>query len=147
MQQPYSASRLPNGNTLVACLNPGKVIELNRAGRVVREHKTDIKIPTDLLHFYRLVFVGKGSVACDNEQPGDLGQVSDDVFGDAIAEILLGPVAAKIGERQHDDEGASRWRRRRPRAHRQAPLEIRTQARETERRSATSLGLRSFCMS
>jgi len=32
--------RLPNGNTLVASANTQKIVELNRAGRVVWEHKT-----------------------------------------------------------------------------------------------------------
>src|SRR6266404_4549930 len=65
------------------------------------QDKSNAKLLTDLLHFYGLVFVGKGGVARDNEQAGDLGQVSDDVLRDAIAKILLLRVAAHVVKRQN----------------------------------------------
>jgi hypothetical protein len=34
------AVRLPNGNTLVACMNTQKVVEVNRAGKIVWEKPT-----------------------------------------------------------------------------------------------------------
>ena len=37
------------------------------------QDKSNAKFPTHLLYFHRLIFVGKGSVARDNEQAGDLG--------------------------------------------------------------------------
>jgi hypothetical protein len=43
--QPVSAKRLPNGNTLVSSLNPPKVIELDRAGKVVWEAKEPFRQP------------------------------------------------------------------------------------------------------
>jgi Tfp pilus assembly protein FimT len=39
VQQPTSAMRLPSGNTLVASQQLQKVVEINRAGRVVAEIK------------------------------------------------------------------------------------------------------------
>jgi hypothetical protein len=40
VQQPVSAVRLPNGNTLVASQTwPPKVFELDRAGKTVWEHQ------------------------------------------------------------------------------------------------------------
>src|SRR5271169_6000291 len=39
------------------------------------------KVLCDPAHVDRLSFVGKGSVACDDEQAGDPGQVGDQVFG------------------------------------------------------------------
>ena len=36
---PFSAQRLPNGNTVVACHEPARVVELDRAGKVVWEKK------------------------------------------------------------------------------------------------------------
>jgi HEAT repeat protein len=45
IQQPVSAKRLPNGNTLVTSLNPPKVVELDRAGKVVWEAKEQFRQP------------------------------------------------------------------------------------------------------
>src|SRR5207248_10552130 len=44
------------------------------------QDKSNTKLPADLLYLHRFIFVGKGSVTRDNEKPGDLGQVSDDVL-------------------------------------------------------------------
>jgi hypothetical protein len=39
VQLPTSAIRLPNGNTLVASQQTQKVVEINKAGKVVHEYK------------------------------------------------------------------------------------------------------------
>src|SRR5262249_57339499 len=41
----------------------------------------------------------------DDQELGEPRQLSDDVLGDAITEILLLRVAAEIGERQHRNGG------------------------------------------
>jgi outer membrane protein assembly factor BamB len=46
LTQPSSATRLPNGNTLVACTQgTQQVVEVDRAGNVVWEHKTTNQRP------------------------------------------------------------------------------------------------------
>src|SRR5947199_39280 len=70
------------------------------------QDKGNAKLLADLLHFYRLAFVGKGSVARDHEQSGDLGQVSDDVLRNPIAEVLLLGVAAHVVKRQNGNRGS-----------------------------------------
>jgi hypothetical protein len=41
VQWPLGALRLPNGNTLVTCQNPGRVIELDRKGDPIWTHACD----------------------------------------------------------------------------------------------------------
>ena len=64
----------------------------------------------DFAHIRRLPLVGEGRIARDDEKPGELGQVGDDVLADAVAEVLLLGVAAHVLERQHGDRGLVRRR-------------------------------------
>src|SRR2546430_2920807 len=51
--------------------------------------KSHAKFLANLLHLYRFTFVGECSVTRDHEQPGNVGQICDNVLGDPIAEVLL----------------------------------------------------------
>ena len=42
--RPIAAVRLANGNTLVAFMNETRVVELDREGKEVWEHKTDTRV-------------------------------------------------------------------------------------------------------
>ena len=53
----------------------------------------------------RLALVGEGGVAGDDEQARNLGQIGDDVLGDAVGEILLLGIARHVVEGQHCDRG------------------------------------------
>ena len=67
------------------------------------EQIADAKIGGDPLEVLRLALVGEAGVAADHKQAGDLGQIGDDVLGDAFGEIIVLWVAAQIVERQHRD--------------------------------------------
>ena len=45
----------------------------------------------------------EGGVARDDEGAAEARKVSGEILGYAVGEIVLGWVAGKIGERQHDD--------------------------------------------
>ena len=91
------------------------------------EHEAHAKIAPDLLHLDRPALVGKRRVARDHEQARDLREIGDQVFGDAVAEIVLLDIAAHVHERQHGDRRLLRqWRRlwlrqHRPRARQRDP--------------------------
>ena len=53
----------------------------------------------------RPALVREDGVARDHEQPGELGEARDEVFGDPVAEVLLPRVAAHVFEGQHGDGG------------------------------------------
>src|SRR5262249_16013583 len=55
-----------------------------------------------------LALEGEGGVARQHVERGDLGQVGDDVLGDAVAEVFLLRIAAHVGERE-DGDGWPRW--------------------------------------
>src|SRR5215207_8268393 len=72
-------------------------------------------LPTHVLHFHRLAFVGEGRITSDDKEAGDSGEVGGEHFGDAVAEVVLLWVFAHVVERQHDDgglvrQGQRRWR-------------------------------------
>ena len=56
----------------------------------------------------RAPLVGEARIARDHRQTGDLRQIGDDVFADAVGEILLFRVARHVGERQDGDRRPSR---------------------------------------
>ena len=61
---------------------------------------------------------GEGGVARGHEQPGDLGEIGDQIVGDAVAEKILIRIVGLVGEGQHRDRLAlgRPWRRRRTRS-------------------------------
>ena len=69
------------------------------------QHVAHTHLPTRILHLHRLALVGKRGVASDDKEAGDLGEVSGNVLGDAVAEILLLGIVAHVDEGQHDDGG------------------------------------------
>jgi hypothetical protein len=69
------------------------------------EHVAHAELAAHLLDVDALLLVRERRVARDHEQARDLGNVGDDVFGDAVGEVLLLGVAAHVGERQHRERG------------------------------------------
>jgi hypothetical protein len=72
------------------------------------QHEAHAELAADLLHLHRPALVGEGGIARDHEQRLDLGEIGDQVLGDAVAEILLLGVAAHVGEGQDGDRGLGR---------------------------------------
>src|SRR6516162_4743516 len=69
-----------------------------RPANAAFKSEPDSEIPTHLGNIYSLVLVDECRVARDHKQAGDLGQVSNDVIADTVAEIFLLQVAAHVGE-------------------------------------------------
>src|SRR5271166_5486393 len=67
------------------------------------QHIAHAELTADLLRIYRLVSIGKGSIARDHEHVGEPRQIGREVVGDPIGKILLTPVLAEIREGQHND--------------------------------------------
>jgi hypothetical protein len=63
----------------------------------------DVQPTAQLAHLDRPALVGEGRVAGEDEQPGDLREIGDQVLGDTVAEIFLLGIAAHVDERQHRD--------------------------------------------
>ena len=70
----------------------------------------------------------------DDRQVGETPKRRDDVFGRSFAEVLLGRIAAQIGEGQHGDRGMAALRRRRA-----SPVEIRGKDAEAKQRHDAQL--------
>ncbi|MCY1231781.1 hypothetical protein D9M72_442410 [compost metagenome] len=66
------------------------------------------KFLAHLADIRRLALVGKGGIAGDDEEAGNLREIGDDVLGDAVGEITLLRIAGHVVERQHGDRGPSR---------------------------------------
>src|SRR5438105_350243 len=100
----------PLGPNMAAVLAPNELPSYphtrSRLSHASFQDKSNAKLPTHLLHFHRLVFIGEGSVARDNKQSGNVGQISDDVLRNAITEILLLSVAAHVVKRQNGNRGS-----------------------------------------
>jgi hypothetical protein len=91
------------------------------------EDVADLQLAGELVDLHGLSLEIEGRVAGNDEDRRDLGEIGDDVLGDAIAEILLLRITAHIGERQDEDRrlrprriGA---RRRRPRLSRGSAID------------------------
>ena len=46
-------------------------------------------LPPHVLHLHRLAFVGESGVAGDDKETGDLGEITGEDFGEAVAEVVL----------------------------------------------------------
>src|SRR5262245_15789248 len=79
------------------------------------QYEPHTELAADLLHLGGLALVDEGRVPGDDKQAGDFRKISDQVLGDAVAEILLFSIAAHVGERQYGDRRLVRhsWRQRR----------------------------------
>ena len=82
------------------------------AAHAAFEHVAHAELARDLLHVDRAVLVDECRVARDDEQPADAGQAGDQVFRNAVGEILLIRIVAHVGERQHRDRGTVGQRQR-----------------------------------
>ena len=70
------------------------------------KHVTHAEVLGDLPNVGRAVLVGQDRVPRDDKDTGNLREVGDQVFGDAIGEILLRRIGAEIVEGQYRD---GRW--------------------------------------
>src|SRR5262249_61200878 len=69
------------------------------------QHIPDPKLATDLLNVDGAAFVGERAVASDDEQRLEARQGCDDVFHNAVREVLLFGIAAHVLEGEHSDGG------------------------------------------
>ncbi len=115
------------GKIAVVALGPdmaagGDVVELCGDAHAVAalahaalDHVADAEFLGDLLQVHGLALVDERRIACDHEEPAQLGQCGDDVLADAVGEIVLLRIAGHVGEGQHGDGGPIRQRQRRAR--------------------------------
>src|SRR5262245_18455095 len=64
---------------------------------------TDSEFPRHLSYIDTLASILKGRIACDHEQRPEARQLGNNVFCDAVAEILLFRIPTHVGEWQHGD--------------------------------------------
>jgi hypothetical protein len=62
------------------------------------EHRSHAKVAADGTNVDRAPLIGEARVARDHCKASDLRQVGDDVFTDAVGEILLLWIARHVGE-------------------------------------------------
>src|SRR5438132_13724188 len=63
----------------------------------------DLQLTDDLANIHCFSFEGECGVPRYHMERGDLAEIRDDIFADAIAEIFLLRIATHIRERQHAD--------------------------------------------
>ena len=59
---------------------------------------SDIQLAGSLNDFNGFAFEGEGGIPSDYENGRNLGEVGDNVLGDAVTEVLLFWIAAHVGE-------------------------------------------------
>ena len=64
------------------------------------QHVAHAKVLGDLLHLHGFALVGPTGVARNDQDPGELGKIGDDVVGHAIGEVTVLRTAAEAIERQ-----------------------------------------------
>ena len=69
---------------------------LGRGLQAAFKHVADAKVAPDLADIDRLVLVGRGRVAGDDEEVSKAGQIGDDVLRDPARKALFSWVAAEI---------------------------------------------------
>jgi hypothetical protein len=67
------------------------------------EHIAHAQLAADLLGIDRFVPVRERGIARDHEHIRESRQISREIFGDPVREILLLPVVAEVRKRQDDD--------------------------------------------
>jgi hypothetical protein len=72
------------------------------------QHRRHAELLADLANVYGLALEGKAGATGRNVQPGHLCQNVDDLFGHAIAEVLVLRVGAHVGEWQDRDRFRAR---------------------------------------
>src|SRR5690242_18129332 len=76
------------------------------------QHIAYAELLPKLLHVHRFALVGESRVTGDNEETGDLGEVTSQHVGKAIAKVVLVWVFTHVDKRQHYDQGfVGQWQR------------------------------------
>src|ERR1700722_13136657 len=95
----------------------GDAYAATRLAHAAFEDEADLEFAREFEDINMLALVHKRAVARNDGQCRNLAQISDDVLGDAVAEVLLLLIATHIGEGQDADRDAwnggegCRWRR------------------------------------
>jgi hypothetical protein len=69
------------------------------------EHVAHAQLFCHFADINRFAFECEAGIAGDNEEPALLGQTGNDVFCEAVGEVILFRVTAHVLERQHGDGG------------------------------------------
>ena len=75
------------------------------------QHVAHAELAAHLADVGRLALVGEGRIAGDDEEAGHLGEIGDDVLGDAVGEVALLRIAGHVVEGKHRDRRSLRERR------------------------------------
>ena len=67
------------------------------------EHIAHTKLAADLLGGDPLALIGERGIDRDHQHARDARQISRQILGDPIGEVLLLGIVAEVGEWQHDD--------------------------------------------
>ena len=67
------------------------------------EHILHAQFLADFLDVGGSPLEGERGISSDDEQPRNLGKISDQILGHAVGEIFLFRIARHVGERQHRD--------------------------------------------
>ena len=67
------------------------------------QHMAHAEVARDAPQIDGAALVGEGRIARDHHQPRHLRQIGDQVFADAVGEVILFSVAGHVVERQHHD--------------------------------------------
>ena len=92
----------------------------------------------DLLDVDGLAFEGKRRVARDDEEPAQLGKGGDEVFADAVGEILLLRIVAHVDKGQHGDGRTVGQRQQGPRPIRECVRQAVLLRAQASRRRSTA---------
>ena len=65
------------------------------------QHIAHAQFAANLLRVDRLILIGERSVAGDHKHVRDPREISRQILGDTVGEILLLRIVAEIGKRQH----------------------------------------------
>jgi hypothetical protein len=79
---------------------PGHTDTLAQLADAAFQYVAHAELAGDLLGIHRLALVGERGVAGDNEESAVAGQRRDDVFDNAVDEVILLRIAAEIYEGQ-----------------------------------------------
>src|SRR5204862_1920100 len=71
------------------------------------ENVVDLELARDLRNVDVLALEHERRVARGDPQRGHLGEIRDDVLGDAVREVFLFRIAAHVGERENTHGGAA----------------------------------------
>ena len=104
------ASRLeplaePGGICVASIVNESVGSRVDATFDAALQHGADAELLADDADVDMTPLVGEAGVPGDHDEPGDLGEIGDDVLGDAVREIFLLGVSRHVGEGQDGDRG------------------------------------------